>query len=60
FRRIIHLHSNVQMHQYRCCSSLSRIYTTMRCSSTAASLLCDRDKLCQLLEQHPKLMQMLQ
>ncbi|KAL4328920.1 hypothetical protein AHAS_Ahas13G0248300 [Arachis hypogaea] len=22
FRRIIHLHSNVQMHQYRCCSSL--------------------------------------
>lgn len=24
------------------------------------SLLCDRDKLCQLLEQHPKLMQMLQ
>ncbi|XLR23458.1 hypothetical protein HN51_069810 [Arachis hypogaea] len=59
FRRIIHLHSNVQMNQLQMLQQSQvqqqsdpgmSLHEYFKSPEAIQSLLCDRDKLCQLLE----------
>ncbi|KAI3472077.1 hypothetical protein Pfo_029113 [Paulownia fortunei] len=56
-QRILHLSGDGTSQQQDSGMSLQEYF---RSPEAIQSLLSDRDKLCQLLEQHPKLMQMLQ